>query len=346
MHTMVLRFRPFVPPRDDRRGAMALVFAMMIVPLMLAIGGAIDYARAVQFRAALQSIADSAAIAGATAYVNATASAGGAASAQAYFTTGEGNLPPHRNLRVTVTPSTLSAGAQTTAYQITVTASADVATTFLGVALPSIPVSTTAVAINPLLAANGDLGNWLSSAWDWNTVYWYNVPADNSIPPDSALHKMFSNVGVNAAADLAFQVTASQRIGFALKNITGGRLGYGPNSYGAPQGSTHVFYSQLANPNSLAYPANPQDCSLGVAAIPNKTAIPDPRTGVCYPPTQQKYAAPSCGQISGLTISYNWNDMGGGGSDDRDYNDAQFTFSCGGLAPVAGGGPTTVVLVR
>ena len=52
-------------PGDDK-GAVAIIFGLMIIPLVLAIGVGVDYARAVQFKAQLQSATDSAALAGAS----------------------------------------------------------------------------------------------------------------------------------------------------------------------------------------------------------------------------------------------------------------------------------------
>ena len=51
----------------DNRGNVALFFGLMLVPLLFAVGGGIDYARGTQARLMLQSIVDSAAISGAAA---------------------------------------------------------------------------------------------------------------------------------------------------------------------------------------------------------------------------------------------------------------------------------------
>jgi hypothetical protein len=56
----------------------------------------------------------------------------------------------------------------------------------------------------------------------------------------------------------------------------------------------------------------------------------------------------SCSQRAGQTIGFFWNDMGGP-SDDLDYNDAQYKFSCASSSGSSGsgsGGPTSVVLIQ
>ncbi|PPD43162.1 MAG: hypothetical protein CTY15_10520, partial [Methylocystis sp.] len=53
--------------RDAREGATAIIFGLLIIPLMLALGAAVDYGRASQTRTALQTSVDAAAIAAAIA---------------------------------------------------------------------------------------------------------------------------------------------------------------------------------------------------------------------------------------------------------------------------------------
>src|SRR3712207_2203686 len=47
----------------DRRGAVAVIFALMLLPMMTAAGAAIDYSRASQVRVDVQSAVDAAALA-------------------------------------------------------------------------------------------------------------------------------------------------------------------------------------------------------------------------------------------------------------------------------------------
>ncbi len=57
---------------DDRDGNFGIIFAILAVPLLLAVGGSIDFTRAVNERADLQSAADSAVLAAASEYKEAT----------------------------------------------------------------------------------------------------------------------------------------------------------------------------------------------------------------------------------------------------------------------------------
>src|ERR687895_1520924 len=47
----------------DRRGVVAVVFALTLVPMLTAVGAAVDYSRATAVRADLQSAVDAAALA-------------------------------------------------------------------------------------------------------------------------------------------------------------------------------------------------------------------------------------------------------------------------------------------
>src|ERR1019366_5364063 len=56
--------------------------------------------------------------------------------------------------------------------------------------------------------------------------------------------------------------------------------------------------------------------------------------------TELTNAAPSCSALNGSTYKYAWNDMGGT-SDDKDYNDMVYQFSCSGGSSGSGSGNGT-----
>jgi Flp pilus assembly protein TadG len=58
--SLVLRSRRFAA---DQGGAVAIMFAFALLPLMLAVGAGVDYSRVSQAQADLQSAADAAALA-------------------------------------------------------------------------------------------------------------------------------------------------------------------------------------------------------------------------------------------------------------------------------------------
>jgi len=364
---MTMRLMSFAPVRAalaDRRGAIAVLFALMLVPILLAAGGAVDYGRLLVLRTSLQGAVDAAALAGASAYVGATAGTSATTVANNSMTASIGQLPNHAgSVPFTASPSvtTLSNGA--TAYTMTVTARATMSTSLMALITNSLGAAVTATAINPVVKANANIGNWSSSAWDRNTIYWYIVPTNGSLPTLSSSNIVYSNApGFDNTHPSVPTAQASQRIGFALKNITGGNTGYGTNGEGASQGTTHVFYSHLNPPSAQAtdstdsvstcshghctshnpetYSTLTQNCALQVL-VGTPSSSP---SGSCG--STQKYAAPSCSQLGGQTVKFFWNDMGGG-SDDFDYNDAVYTVSCASAGSGAGGsGPTSVVLVQ
>jgi Flp pilus assembly protein TadG len=163
-------------------------------------------------------------------------------------------------------------------------------------------------------------------------------------------------------------LTATQPIGFVLENMTGGVQGYGQNGYKAQQGHINWFYTALTSigqsPSEKAnyayatnkmttYPTSTTsslpNCSIvvrQVSSLNDSSAVPV--TPQCFSLTSTAsgiaYAAPTCAQINGGFYRFWWNDMGGG-SDDKDYNDAVFNVTCT-VPSGGGGGGTQVVLVK
>jgi Flp pilus assembly protein TadG len=117
----------------DRKGAISPVFALMIFPLALAAGAAVDVGRAVSGRNALQDAVDATAL-GLAHLSNSTSQATLRQDATAWLGA-ELTDKDLKNLTVTVTPTT---------GQITVSAAASVSTTIAAIAgVTSIPVTAT-----------------------------------------------------------------------------------------------------------------------------------------------------------------------------------------------------------
>lgn len=395
--------------RSDRRGVVAVMFGLMLVPILLSVGAAIDVARTATCRRLLQDAVDNAALAGGAAYTGPDQANNAAGVARTNFASA--SFP---TALVVGTPSVTTEQGTTnfggTAYNVTVTVSASLGTTFMSLAVPSLSLAATATASNPLLQPKVSLGSFAASAQDWNAVYLYAVPTSNgvpdyaTIPPASSLYEIGSNCNRSSAAWSSGSrcngqagasvpagqtmpvVAATQPLAFALENMTGGLTagsgGYGNNGYGAQPGHTNWFYSAyeaLAQPPSqttnysytqtlqigpisipvgtrtTTYPttANPTpNCSLLVQQVdPAKLPTSPPAGGKCFgvadPASGSQYATLSCAQMAGRTFMFWWNDMGGG-SDDRDYNDAYYTVSCtgGGNGGGSGTGNAAVVLTR
>ena len=172
--------------------------------------------------------------------------------------------------------------------------------------MAEMPVSATATASrgNPIRVVDISVTNFNSDAWDANSIYWYIVPKDGSLPKDDDLQLLLSNDPAHPAptAPSSVQIGVDDEIGFAMINVTGGVRTYGDNSYDQSQGSVHKFYSQEL-PENL-HEGGHSDCRNG-------------------------------------TIEHAWDDNGGG-SDDNDYNDAVYDFSCKTVQT----DPKTVVLIK
>ncbi len=331
----------------DRRGSIAVIFALSLVPLILAAAVAVDYGRGQLFRSTLQGAVDAAALAGASAYVNATSSVAASTAATDSMAASIAQLPEHTGaVTYTVTPS-----AGTSAYNMTVTAQATMPTTLLALIQGSVAISATAEATNPVVSGSSSTGSFSSSAWDRNVVYWYIVPSDNSVPTLSSSNIIYSNApGYDNSNPPKITASASQRIGFALVNTTGGNESYGNNGYGAKPGSVHKFYSSISPPSlhaastsSETYGNVTNNCSVEVMVVSSTTSTAQAPSGSCSATTPVN-AAPSCSDIPGQILKIFFNDMGGG-TDDYDYNDAEFTLKCASSGS-SGTGSTSVHLIE
>ncbi len=345
----------------DRRGAASIMFAVSLIALIPAVGIAVDYARIVQFKSALQNAADSAALAGASAYVSPTTATAGQTTAASYMTKAVAVLPSNKGVTTPApTTSVINYPNGVTGYAVAVTSTGSIPTMFLSAVMPSMSVTVTAQAVDPVISPiyKAPLGS--SDASDNNIIYWYAVPLDGGPPKASDLTMVYNNDPSKAAqnpATLAMKVAASQNVGFALKNITGGLHYYSQNGYGAKGNSTNWSYSHLSPPSSKAYSKVTQNCMMEtkdvssiVAQNANASAadMPNaPSSGTCFdikPGTYTQNLALDCSSANnaGKTIRYYFNDMGGS-SDDHDYNDAAFNVSC----PAATSGvPSGVALIK
>ena len=310
----------------DRRAGIALVTGLGMVPLFLSAGIAIDLSRVTQFRVALQQATDSAALAGAAVYNSTGNETAAKTAAQNYMSQAMATLPKNSGVTYTATPGTPSTNGAVTNYTVAVAAKASVPTTVLSFIIPTVPTNVGATGLNPVITLTASLGNWKSSAWDANTIYWYVVPTNGSLPAASAMHALFTNTGPAPTSLPSIQITAGQSIGFALKNVTGGIHGYGPNQYGSAQGHTNWLYSQLSPPSKNAYPTFAKNCALQVVVATSSNPSPTETAGSCYSATPAN-ATVNCAQTPGKSIYFFWNDMGGG-KDDYDYNDAQYSITC------------------
>ena len=310
----------------DRHAGVALLTGLAMAPLLLTAGIAIDLSRVTQFHIALQQASDSAALAGAAVYNSTGSQTAAQTAAQNYMTQAIASLPKNDGVTYTATPGTPTTIGAITNYTVAIAAKAAVPTTVLSFVIPSISTNVGATGLNPVITLTASLGNWKSSAWDANTIYWYVVPSNGGLPAASAMHSLFTNSGPEPTSLPGIQITAGQSIGFALKNVTGGIHGYGSNQYGSPEGHTNWLYSQLSPPSKQAYPTVAKNCALQIGIATTSKPTPTQSPGSCSNATPSG-ATVNCAQTPGQMIYFFWNDMGGG-KDDYDYNDAQYSISC------------------
>jgi Flp pilus assembly protein TadG len=133
----------------DPRGNIGVCFALLLVPILMICGAAVDYSRLEQFKTQLQSTVDSAALAGAAAYTNTDDNGNAVTVATNYVTSNVVQLPGHIG---SITPSvsaTQVTSGNSAGNMVTVQATATVGTTFMRLLMPTLPVSASASAVNP-----------------------------------------------------------------------------------------------------------------------------------------------------------------------------------------------------
>lgn len=249
-------------------GSVAVLFGLLMIPLIVAAGVGVDYGRAAEIRATLQSAVDAAALAGASAYTSPAAETSATTLAQNYVTNTTATMPSGvAVVSTSVTPGTTGSGSNV-AYTMSVSATLSVPSMFLAVVRGPITVTAAATARNPVVTASFNMGGFVSYACDINEIYWYIVPADGGVPDASAMNLLWSNNTESPTTTGSFNVAASAKIGFAIENVTGARsqsLGgcnYGNNMYGARPGDTQWLYSSL-QPPSLDYNIAPGGANTG-----------------------------------------------------------------------------------
>jgi len=121
----------------------------MLVPILMASGAAVDYARLEQFKTQLQAMVDSAALAGAAAYTATSQNSNAITVAKNYMTSNVALLPGHvGTITPTVTASQVTTGGNA-GNTVTVNATASINTTIMKIFTPTLSVSASASAVNP-----------------------------------------------------------------------------------------------------------------------------------------------------------------------------------------------------
>ena len=287
--------------RRDRRGNVLILTALMSTVLVYSVGVAVDYMRAVHVRTIMQANADAAALAGAAAFFDSDQQTTAESVAANYLSNSQmpSEIQSYSSLTSatycqTTTKVTPCGNVVSNGNQMTVSIQTNLPTTFMAVVEPTMPITVTAVALNPFVSAKVDFENWHSNASDANYIFWYVINDNKTIPymdpskmmngstlyanftvGDTTFNTGCTNVGSQLPAQLKAgyvrpdgsivqhdcdgkaQITATGRVGFLLYNVTGGAQGsYGNNQYGGIPNSGHGFYSQASDPQVTNSPAN------------------------------------------------------------------------------------------
>jgi Flp pilus assembly protein TadG len=238
---MLARNRDGSSLRRDAHGGVALITAIGALPLLLFAGSAIDFARQVQSYRALTNAVDGAALAGATLLSESGYATDVPTLVRAYLTAAAAGT------NITFGTPTI----QVTANTVTVTLSATIHATLLGMLMATLPTSVSATA-------GGSTGVFSISATpngtdaaDLNSLYIYAENADGS---KDLSHRtlLFDNSGTapyaaGQAVHVSFSLGLGQRLAFELDNETGGRnAGWyngHPNTYGSAVNTVNVYYT-------------------------------------------------------------------------------------------------------
>jgi Flp pilus assembly protein TadG len=339
--------------RHPRKGATGVLFALLLIPLLLTVGAAVDFGRVYLDYRTLQNAVDASALAGASAYTDPDMEQAAVGVAQNYFSRTAAAMPQNLNLSApNIAASATASCAPGGTYSVSVSASATVPMTLMSMFTPSVPISATATARNPMVVFTFNVAgvNFNPIAGDWDTVYWYKVPSDGSLPALSDLQLIASNGPQSdplptPAGPITVCTSNSEQFGFALSDSPAAHNNADShtNQYGGTFGNTYYYYSQLYPPSLAAYPNQPTDCALQIVQIPSGGSPPPPVTGQCFDAADKPYTSlasdgvVSCAALDGTALEVYWNDMGDGSTlnsagqqfeDDLNYTDVDFAFQC------------------
>jgi Flp pilus assembly protein TadG len=293
---------------SKQRGVYAMMFAVLLIPLIATVGCAVDYARVIQYKSDLQNAVDEAALAGAAAFTDSSAATITNVSAIATNYFKRAILPASLSVGApTVTPNAngslppAGGGTNYTAYTVSVSATAKIANTLFSIFVPNVSVSATGVAGNPRTQVTFPSQQVNTSACDGNSAYMYVVPqkADGSYdyanPPPftvatSTTPGNYYLIGSSngQTGTVLPTVTANQHVALMLQNQTNqnstngcGVTVTGANSYGAPNLATQAFYSSLITAGGS--PSDQSNYTYTATVVTKNSAITS--VAINVPPT-------------------------------------------------------------
>jgi Flp pilus assembly protein TadG len=304
--------------RRDQRGNLAVIFAVATVPLIAAIGCAIDYSEATRIKAKLQSAADAAAVASISQNSSGWLAAslmttdGTVAQAQADATNiFNGNINASTSLfnNNTVTPVVMKTGPNLTA---TVTFSADVPVTFMKVmgpmGLQKLTVSGTSKASSSLplyldfylmLDVSGSMG-LASTQAEQNRLAAINPDMFSQYPTGCSLACHFTVANSCGNGNQKYP-TNNECLGYWISRVN-------PTAYAALVNSTTAW--NAAGTAKVPKPVPGLPASM-IPGLPNTLLSGDPNSlqGVASCPTD---GTANCIQLRTDAVGYAVNDPNNG----------------------------------
>ena len=133
----------------DRAGNILIMFTFMLFGLALLIGAAVDFSRAVALRSNLQNAADAAALAGVADFTSLGRAEYQQAVASNYMNANVAMMAANDGVDFTITPFPTKVDGMITAFNIRVSATGRLNTTFLSLLIATIPVSAESTATIP-----------------------------------------------------------------------------------------------------------------------------------------------------------------------------------------------------
>ena len=290
----------------DRRGNILLMFALMLPPMILAAGAAVDFSRLAASRAQLQAAVDGAALAGVGAYANEQNSSNATNVANTAFTSSENSISGAITLVGTPTVAlgcTATSDSTQCGSGVTPSASACSSGTWC------VTMTATARQSNPLFASLGRFGSLLSG--ENFTVSATAVWGAGTAGIDEGNTSQFGNF---VQAQYSSGGYWSQR-GIGWAHTSG--LGDGSASSGGSSSGNAFFLDGFNNqaPSFLTYSSLPKPSNNNCTSSPiygsgnNNVYLLTTNTGYCgltlgNPPTEQWYYINGSASSSDLPTSW------------------------------------------
>ena len=278
----------------DRRGHFALMMAIMSLPLLMAVGTAIDWARILEYKARLANAADAAALA--------SIASGSVGRNYAYDLVGNGEIPPGEKDAdvffranfvdddiVTITSVTVAARKESTRLVAELTYRAEVPILFGGLFnISKVTISGTAAAEIKtdaaidfyLLLDNTPSMGVGATTWDIDTLM-ANTPdkcafACHALNDSENYYNLAKDIGVQMRIDVVRQAT--QKLTDTAKNVRKYQSQFRMAVYSFGEAATSIGLTSIAKLSSDMNKIKTSTAALDLMTIPYQNYDSDQQT--------------------------------------------------------------------